>query len=419
MATVSSLLVLAGPSEVEALAAEIVANRLRGRPRLRLLLPTGHTPLGMYRELRSMAADGSLRSGQSTVFQLDEYRGLEADDPRSYRSYLRRELEGIELGSRHELDANANDAVAECSRYQALLDEAQIDLAVLGLGRDGHVAFDEPGSLLEEGVHEVELHATTRADAASDFGGTADVPARALTVGLSTLHAARELIVLVTGAAKAEALNAMLEQLPSSQCPASLLRTHERITVLCDRAAAAALRPSADWESDHVVVVLGHREPGISAEHRISKESLDRLQRAERIAYRERARAILLTGYSSTGGLTEAEQMWQAWSMPGIPALLEMAGRNTVENATCSLPLIMAMGGVRRVSVVTSRWHLRAPFFFAPYRSFGLQLSLRYARLHGPWLRMIARELLGLPRSRAERRHAYAALGPLPRPERP
>jgi hypothetical protein len=167
------------------------------------------------------------------------------------------------------------------------------------------------------------------------------------------------------------------------------------------------------------VVVLGHREPGVSAEHRISKESLDRLQQAERIAYRERARAIVLTGYSSTGGLTEAEQMWQAWSMPGIPAVLEMAGRSTVENATCSLPLIMAMGGIRRVSVVTSRWHLRAPYFFAPYRDLGLELSFRYARLHGPWLRMIATELFGLRRSRGERRRAYAAARPPRERERP
>jgi glucosamine-6-phosphate deaminase len=408
----SSLLVLDGPGEVEALAAEIVANRLRGRPRLRMLLPTGHTPLGMYSKLRDQAATGSLRSGLATVFQLDEYRGLDAADPRSYRSYLRRELGEVEFAVHHELDANAPDPAAECSRYQALLDESPIDLAVLGLGRDGHVAFDEPGSLLEEGVHEVDLHPTTREDAAADFGGAVNVPARALTVGLITLHAVRELLILVTGENKAEALDAMLEQPPSSQCPASLLRTHPRMTVLCDRAAASQLRPSADWVSDHVVVVLGHREPGVSAEHRISKESLDRLQRGERIAYRERARAIVLTGYSSTGGLTEAEQMWRAWSMPGIPALLETAGRNTVENATCSLPLIMAMGGIRRVSVVTSRWHLRAPYFFAPYRDFGFEVCFRYARLDGPWLRMIATELFGLSRSRTERRHAFAALRP-------
>lgn len=405
-----SLLVLAGPAEVSALAAEIVANRLRGRHRLRLLLPTGHTPLGMYAALRSHAADGSLPTGQATVFQLDEYRGLGAGDPRSYRSYLRRELAGIPFGTRHELDANAADVEAECSRYQRLLDEAPIELAVLGLGRDGHVAFDEPGSLLEQGVREVDLYPTTRADAAADFGGIENVPTKALTVGLSTLHAARELLVLVTGAEKAEALDAMLEQPPSTQSAASLLRSHPRMTVLCDRAAAAELRPNADWESDHVLVVLGHREPGVSAEHRISRESLDRLQLAERIAHRERAKAIVLTGYTSTGGLAEAEQMWNAWSMPGIPAVLEIAGRNTAENATRSLPLIVAIGGIERVTVVTSRWHLRAPYFFAPYRDLDLQLSFRYVTLHGPWPRMVRTEVLGLRRARSERCAAYAEM---------
>jgi hypothetical protein len=180
------------------------------------------------------------------------------------------------------------------------------------------------------------------------------------------------------------------------------------MTVLCDQAAAADLRPSADWESDHLLVVLGHREPGISTEHRISRESLDRLRLAERLAHRERTKAIVITGYTSTGGLAEAEQMWSHWSMPGIPALLEVAGRNTVENATCSLPLITAMGGVRRVTVVTSRWHLRAPYFFAPYRDAGLELSFHYVNLHGPWLRMVRGELLGYGGARSQRRRAYA-----------
>jgi hypothetical protein len=182
------------------------------------------------------------------------------------------------------------------------------------------------------------------------------------------------------------------------------------MTVLCDRAAAAYLRPSADWESDHVLVVLGHREPGISAEHRISRESLDRLLLAERLAHRERTKAIVITGYTSTGGLAEAEQMWSNWSMPGIPAVLEVAGRDTAENATCSLPLITAMGGVRRVTVVTSRWHLRAPYLFAPYRDMGLELSFRYVNLHGAWPRMVRRELLAFRKVREHRRRALAAM---------
>src|SRR5207245_7259229 len=122
--------------------------------------------------------------------------------------------------------------------YEALLDAAPIDLAVLGLGRDGHVAFDEPGSPIGAGVRRVRLHPTTRADAAGDFGGLERVPEEALTVGLGTLLAARELVMLASGASKAQALRAMLEEEQGPRCPASLLRGHPRLTVISDRASA-------------------------------------------------------------------------------------------------------------------------------------------------------------------------------------
>jgi glucosamine-6-phosphate deaminase len=155
---------------VALLGGELVANRLRAHPRLRVILPTGHTPLGMYAALRGHAADGSLPDLQATLFQLDEYLGLGPDDERSYSAYLRRELAGVRFGAVAGLDGSASDPDAECARHQARLDERPIDLVVLGLGRDGHVAFDEPGSPVDAGVRIVNLHAATRADAASDFG---------------------------------------------------------------------------------------------------------------------------------------------------------------------------------------------------------------------------------------------------------
>ena len=147
----------------------------------------------MYAALRAHAADGSLPAGEATVFQLDEYLGLGPQDERSYRAYLRRELQGVGVGAFHGLDGSAPDPEAECARHQALLDEAPIDLVVLGLGRDGHVAFDEPGAPAAAGTRRVRLHPTTRADAAADFGGIEHVPHEALTVGLRTLLGAREL----------------------------------------------------------------------------------------------------------------------------------------------------------------------------------------------------------------------------------
>ena len=153
----------------------------------------------MYAVLRAHATDGSLLTEQATLFQLDEYLGLGATDERSYRAYLARELRGLRFRAFHELDGTAVDPESECARHQALLDQAPIGLVVLGLGRDGHVAFDEPGSSVAAGARRVRLHEITRADAAADFDGLEKVPREALTVGLRTLAEARELLMLVSG----------------------------------------------------------------------------------------------------------------------------------------------------------------------------------------------------------------------------
>jgi len=403
-------LVLDHPRRVALLAGELVANRLRARPRLRLVLPTGHTPRDMYANLRAHAADGSLPAEDATLFQLDEYQGLAPDDPRSYQAYLRRELRDIRFATWHLLDGSAPDPEGECERHQALLDEAPIDLVVLGLGRDGHVAFDEPGTDPRAGVHRVVLDPRTRADAAGDFGGLERVPGQALTVGLSTLLAAREIVILVTGSAKAEALRAALEGERDPSVPASLLREHPRLLVVSDREAAAALEPVAGSDSHRAIIVLGHREPGRSPEHRISRESHSRLRRGERLARSLRPRLVLLTGYTRTGGFSEAEQMKADWRVPEVPVVLEDAGRNTAENASRSLPILRAVGEISHVTVVTSAWHLRALYFFAVYRAFGLRVSFRPAFGHGGWGRLLAQELRGVPSARAQRRRALAEM---------
>jgi glucosamine-6-phosphate deaminase len=234
-------LVVADEDRVAHTAAEIVANRLRARPHLRLLLSGERTPLGMYAALRAHARHGELPAGEATVLQLDEYAGLGPEDAGSRAAALARELRGIPLAALHRLDGAAPDLAAECARHQALIDEAPLDLAVLGLGEDGHVAFDEPGSRPSDRVRRVALAATTIADAAPDFGGGHNVPREALTVGLSTLLAAREILLLVTGSDKAQALRATLEDPAGPEAPATMLKDHRRLTVLCDRAAASLL----------------------------------------------------------------------------------------------------------------------------------------------------------------------------------
>ena len=403
-------LILDDPRRVGRLAAELVVNRLLARPSSRLLLPTGRSPHGMYAALRAHAAAGTLPSGRATVLQLDEYAGLVPGDPHSFAAQLREQLRGVRLAELHTIDGSARDLDAEAARHEAVLEAAPIDVAVLGLGRDGHVAFDEPPARMASGVRVVDLVAATREDAAMGFGGLERVPARALTAGLGTLYRARELIVLVTGAVKAPALRAMLEEPVGPASPASLLREHPRLTVICDRDAARLLTPRPESTSDHVLVVLGHREPGISAEHRISKESRARLRHASRLARETPIRAVVLTGYTSTGGLSEAEQMKTAWDEHQAPALLEEAGRDTAENASRSLPILLALGEARQVIVISSAWHIRVPWFFAPYRDFGFDVSYRPSFAHGSWPRMLAHELRQARRAPAQRRAAMAAM---------
>jgi 6-phosphogluconolactonase/glucosamine-6-phosphate isomerase/deaminase len=340
-------LVLADEERVGHIAAELIANRLRARPALRLLLSGDRRPFGLYAALRAHARHGELDSRAATVLHLDGHPGE-----------LAPELRGIAFAGFRQVD-----------------DELPLDLAVLGLRPDGHIPFDEPGS------------------------------------HLALLLQARELLVLATGADRAAALRDMLLGAPTAAVPASLLRAHPRLTVVCDRTAAAELPPHRGGH--HVCVVLGHREPSISAEHRISHESLGRLQRAEWIARREPTLAAVLTGYTSTGGLSEAEQMRAAWRVVDVPPLLEVAGRDTAENATRSLPLVLALGDVRRVTVVTSAWHLRAPYHFRVWREQGLEVRYAFDR-RGDWGRMLLHELHGMRTMRAERRRALADMA-LPR----
>ena len=405
-------LVVGDPRRVGLVAAELIVNRLAARPGSRLLLPAGRASEGMYAALRAHAADGALAAAAPTVLQLDEYASLAPGDPRSVAARLHRELEGIPLAVLHTIDGSAPDLDAEAARHQAELDRAPIDLAVLLLGRDGHVAFDEPPGRFASGVSLVRLAETTRHDLAAYFDGRDAVPERALTTGLGTLYRARELILLACGADRAPALDAMLQQPVRRDHPASLLRDHPRLTIICDREAAGALTPRPGFVSDRVLVVLGHREPGISAEHRISSESRARLRHALALARRSPPRAVVLTGYTSTGGLSEAEQMKAAWPEGAAPALLEVAGRDTAENASRSLPIVLALGEARHVVVVSSAWHARVPYFFAPYRRYGLRVSYRGSFAHGHWPRMLAEELRGARRARARRREAMASVRP-------
>jgi glucosamine-6-phosphate deaminase len=194
----------------------------------------------LYAELLRRAGDG-LDLARVRFVQLDEYVGCGPSDPRSFHRLLRSELLDP-LERTPELDAlidgAARDPVAEIERHARRLErDGGATLCFLGLGANGHVAFNEPGTALEQGAHEVALAPATRAAAAREFG-KGRTPERGITLGLREIHASKRIVLLVTGASKRAILAALRNEPPSSERPASLLLAHRELTLFADRAAA-------------------------------------------------------------------------------------------------------------------------------------------------------------------------------------
>jgi glucosamine-6-phosphate deaminase len=241
---------LGSADEIAVLAADTVEAVVRRKPAAVLGLATGSTPLPTYRELRRRHAAGTGPGyGAVTCFNLDEYVGLPARDggvhEQSYRATIARELtDGLGIGPNQVNGPDPSPAGLPTAgeRYEALIAAAGgIDLQFLGIGSDGHLAFNEPGSSLASRTRIKTLTAQTRKDNARFFGSPDDVPTHVLTQGLGTILRARHALLIVTGAGKAGAVAAAVEGPVSASCPASVLQLHPHVTVLLDQAAASRL----------------------------------------------------------------------------------------------------------------------------------------------------------------------------------
>lgn len=231
-----------------AACANHVAAAVRDNPSLVLGLPTGRTPLNVYRELVTLYAGGEVDFSRATSFNLDEFLGLAPDDPGSFRAYMERHFfQHVNLAPEriHFLDGSAEDAEAECARYDAAISAAgRLDLLLLGIGPNAHVAFNEPA---EEGLvapsHRVRLTRESRLSMASMFGDDPTrVPVAALTMGMAALLQARRVVLLAFGVNKAAAVTAMVHGPVTSRCPASFLQLHRDAEVWLDPAAASGLQ---------------------------------------------------------------------------------------------------------------------------------------------------------------------------------
>ncbi|MEZ7003920.1 glucosamine-6-phosphate deaminase [Streptomyces sp. SCSIO 75703] len=228
------------------LVAEAMARLLRRKPDALLGVATGSTPLPVYEALAARVRSGAVDVSEARIAQLDEYVGLPVDHPESYRSVLRREvLEPLGLGADAFLgpDGSDEDVVGACASYEkALAAAGGVDFQLLGIGTDGHIGFNEPCSSLSSRTRIKTLTEQTRADNARFFDGDVEqVPHHVITQGVGTILEARHVVLLATGASKADAVAASVEGPLAAVCPASALQLHPHATVVVDEAAASKL----------------------------------------------------------------------------------------------------------------------------------------------------------------------------------
>ncbi len=225
-------------------AAGLYVDLLRRKPDAVLGLATGSTPLGLYARLAALYRAGELSFRRATSFNLDEYVGLPATHSQSYRYFMEHNLfSHVDLpAERTHVPSGLDVSDAALAGYDAAIEAAGgIDLQLLGLGGNGHIGFNEPGTPFGLGTHVVELTARTRQDNARFFASLDEVPTHAATMGVKTVMHARAILLLAFGSAKAEAVRAALTGPVTEEVPASVLQLHPDVTVFCDEEAAKLL----------------------------------------------------------------------------------------------------------------------------------------------------------------------------------
>lgn len=220
------------------MAARWVAREILIRPSMVLGLPTGSTPVAMYRYLTHLAKEGIVSFAQVRTFNLDEYVGLSADHPQSYASFMREHFWGkVDLpeGNADIPRGDVSDLQAECRRYDNAIQRAGgIDVQILGLGLNGHIGFNEPSHNLEIRTHVVDLTMDTVQANSRFFSDPQLVPRRAITMGIGSIMQAQKILLLVSGENKRDILTKTLYGAVTTEVPASILQLHADLTVITD-----------------------------------------------------------------------------------------------------------------------------------------------------------------------------------------
>lgn len=241
------VIILKEPAAIGRLGADAIESLVTGKPDAVLGLATGSSPLSIYDELIARYEAGRVSFKRARGFTLDEYVGLPADHPETYRNVIDTVFVNrvdFAPGAVRGPDGLATDIPAFCASYdQAIRDAGGVDLQILGIGTDGHIGFNEPGSSLASRTRIKTLTRQTRLDNARFFDGDVDaVPTHCITQGLGTIMEARHVVLVATGRAKAEAVHHLVEGAVSAMWPGTILQHHPHVTVLLDEAAAQRLQ---------------------------------------------------------------------------------------------------------------------------------------------------------------------------------
>jgi len=244
--TKQNVLVLPDYTSLCECVAARIADVVRAKPNAVLGLATGSSPLGVYDALARLHAEDGLDFSRVTCFNLDEYYPMQPDSPRSYYRFMECNLfSRINCDRWHVPDGIERGLVEvdeDCRLYEAAIAIAGgVDLQLLGIGRTGHIGFNEPGSSSQSRTRLVELDPVTRQDAVKDFGSLDAVPTHAVTMGIGTIMESREIILMASGSGKAAIVDLALNARMSEDIPATLLRSHPRVGYYLDDAAAAQL----------------------------------------------------------------------------------------------------------------------------------------------------------------------------------
>ena len=231
-------------------AAKIIAGQLWVKPDSVLGLATGSTPVELYQNLVWLYQTVGLDFSQATSFNLDEYVGLTAEDPQSYHHFMYENLFNHVNMRRDRIffpNGMAADAEREAEDYEARIAAAGgIDMQLLGIGRNAHIGFNEPGEAFAKATHKVALKESTIEANARFFASAAEVPREAMSMGIGTIFHARHIVLLASGAEKAEAVRDAVEGTITPSVPASILQLHPNVTLIVDHAAGALLSRKED-----------------------------------------------------------------------------------------------------------------------------------------------------------------------------